>query len=422
MIKQTLSVKQTQQLNMTPQLQQAIRLLQLSNLELRTKIQLAAESNPFLELEETGADEITLDDEETPIASSSISSAQEILERTPIVQTLQDYLLWQLPFCHFNDKDYLLAQVMIESVNDDGYLTIHKEDISPEADVVLKKLQQLDPPGIFARDLKECLHIQLQQLPDNPTTQCAKQLIQNLKQLPAIKRQSSFSHEALTLAIQLIKSLEPKPGRQWSHQTSLYVQPELIVKKIKGQWILQSNTVFIPKVRISADYTTLLENAPSTYLKDSLQEAKWFIRSIETRQQTLLKVGQAIMKRQIGFLEQGEEAMKPMTLNDIATETNVHESTVSRVTTQKYILTPRGMFELKYFFSSQVPTEDGSTCSSTAIRAFIKQAIIEENQHHPLSDLQLTKKMELMGIVVARRTIAKYRENLKIAPSHERKQ
>jgi RNA polymerase sigma-54 factor len=492
-MKQSLSLKLGQQLTMTPQLQQAIRLLQLSTLDLQLEVQLAIETNPMLELiedddyrledqadgaaepvvasaaatEDTTAagDEVTLDgdwqqqipddlpvdsswDDVYPTHSTSSSAAPDgegfdIDSRNSAAETLQDHLHWQLNLTPMTDRDRAIAFAIIDAVDDDGLLRTTIEDLAgafdPSADVeidevaaVLKRVQQFDPPGIAGRDLKECLLIQLNQLPaDTPWRGQAQSLLRDYLDLLAsrdyttLRRKTRLGDDELKHIIALIQSLNPRPGSWLSSRDPEYVIPDVIVSKQKDRWKVELNPEAAPRVRINADYARLVRRADNStdnsFLRDHLQEARWFLKSLESRNETLLKVATRIVEHQRGFLEYGEEAMKPLVLHDIAAAVEMHESTISRVTTRKYMHTPRGLFELKYFFSSHVGTSTGGEVSSTAIRALIKKLTSEENPSKPLSDSKIAAILAEQNIEVARRTVAKYRELMLIPPSNERK-
>jgi RNA polymerase sigma-54 factor len=487
-----------QHLTMTPQLQQAIRLLQLSTLDLQQEIQEALDSNPMLEVEEhehddlpdlsrnsdhevSASHEVSNQDDshnDTPeldeqwsqeqlpddlpvdsqwedtyqttanVASGSSSNAIDddfdYDSRHASTEDLQDHLLWQLNLTPMSDTDREIALMLIDGVDDDGYLHTTVEDIlesmDPALDVeedevmaVLHRLQQFDPAGAFARDLRECLLLQLQQLPaETPWLNEAKMVIRDYiellgsKDYPTLMRKTKLREEDLKAVLRLIKELNPKPGAGISAEQAEYVVPDVLVRNIRDEWRVELNPDIAPKLRVNADYASLVRRSDNStdnaFLRDHLQEARWFIKSLQSRNETLLKVATKIVEYQIEFFEQGEEAMKPLVLHDIAEAVGMHESTISRVTTQKYMHTPRGIFELKYFFSSHVSTDGGGECSSTAIRAMIKKLIAEENARKPLSDNKIAAVLGEKGIQVARRTVAKYREAMMIPPSNERKQ
>ncbi|MDD9895881.1 MAG: RNA polymerase factor sigma-54 [Gammaproteobacteria bacterium] len=497
-MKLSLQLKLGQQLTMTPQLQQAIRLLQLSTLDLQQEIHQALESNPMLELiensdeeesslsrdtntqaneneivrnSEVAADEQVLngddsswqeqipgdlavdsnwDDIYPSTYSSSSSYDADTLDyesRNTAVDTLQDHLLWQLNLTPMSETDKAIGFAIIDAIDANGMLTVDIESIHTsfeeeneleldEVLAVLHRIQQFDPIGVGYRNLSECLLIQLNQY-DNPDQ---SKLINNAKLIvkehinllghrdyAQLMRKTKLKEAELRETIEVIERLDPRPGANISPPSTSYIVPDVIVTKHieSGKWKVELNPDTAPKIRINNDYASLVKRADSSdennYLRDNLQEARWFIKSLQSRNETLMKVASRIVEHQKGFLEYGEEAMKPLVLHDIAEAVNMHESTISRVTTQKYMHTPRGIFELKYFFSSHVSTKGGGECSSTAIRAIIKKLIAAENVKKPLSDSKITQLLEEKGINVARRTIAKYRESLSIPPSNERK-
>jgi RNA polymerase sigma-54 factor len=483
-MKPSLQLKLGQQLAMTPQLQQAIRLLQLSTLELQQEIQEALESNPLLDVEEGYEENATADvhsineDKETSaevldiepqdsselIEKSEISSELEIdttwddvysantgstgialdddmpVYQGETTQTLQDYLLWQLDLTPFSDTDRSIALALIDAIDDYGYLTVSLDDILEsfadeeieldEIEAVRKRIQQFDPLGVASINLQDCLLLQLATYPANtPWLEEAKQLlIQHIDLLgnrdyKLIIKETKLKEEDLREVLQLIQQLDPRPGNNISTEHAEYVVPDVSVYKDHGKWVVTINPDSVPKLKINQQYAALGKgnSADSNYIRSNLQEAKWLIKSLESRNETLLKVAKCIVEHQRDFFEYGEEAMKPMVLNDVALAVEMHESTISRVTTQKYMHTPRGIFELKYFFSSHVNTDSGGECSSTAIRALIKKLVAAENTAKPLSDSKIADLLADQGIQVARRTIAKYRESLGIAPSSQRK-
>lgn len=479
-MKTSLQLRLGQQLTMTPQLQQAIRLLQLSSLELQTEIQQALESNPLLEQSENEErqepSEIDNLNETTRAEANELNSAlaeaipdelpvdtswNDIYDSLPLPavsgdeappdlenqgnreETLQEHLLWQARLAATNEKDLAIATAIIDSINEEGYLCSTLEEIQQslgdeieaepeELEVVLHQVQNFDPPGVGARDLGECLLLQLRQYPpDTPWLEKAKLLLsQHLTTLgkrdyTQLMRAMKLSEQELQSVIHLIQSLNPRPGSQIQSSKTEYVVPDVYVVKQNGTWQVELNPDIAPRLRVNTQYASLIRRADdsltNSYLKNHLQEARWFLKSLHSRNETLLKVACCIVERQQGFLEQGEEAMRPLVLHDIAEAVSMHESTISRVTTNKYMHTPRGIYELKYFFSSHVATSSGGECSATAIRALIKKLIAAEEARKPLSDSKIAQILAEQGIKVARRTIAKYRENLNIPPSNERK-
>ena len=480
-MKPTLQLRRGQQLAMTPQLQQAIRLLQLSTLELQQEIQQAIDANPLLEQEDESdiATPDVSDDEDftPPDSSEEMAQAQENMpEELPMdttwdevysaagsttssglmnsddesvyqgetTETLQDYLLWQMRLTPFSEQDAAIALAIIDSIDESGYLSDSLNDIQQavstedeliemdEIEAVLKRIQHFDPIGVAARSVQECLLIQLSQFSaGTPWLAEARQVIKDHMDLLGARdyrnlaRKLQLKEAELKDVLQLIQTLEPRPGSRVMPSESTYVIPDVAVLKKNGRWVVELNPDAMPKIRINETYASMARHArnssDSQFIRSHLQEAKWFIKSLESRNETLLKVANCIVKQQQDFFEYGEEAMKPMVLNDVAEEVEMHESTISRVTTQKYMHTPRGIFELKYFFSSHVNTDSGGECSSTAIRALIKKLVAAENPAKPLSDSKIADLLTEQGIMVARRTIAKYRESLSIPPSSQRK-
>ncbi|WP_339616460.1 RNA polymerase factor sigma-54 [uncultured Gilvimarinus sp.] len=506
-MKQSLQLKLGQQLTMTPQLQQAIRLLQLSTLDLQQEIQEALDSNPMLEVEEnlddnTGSDQKDSDtdgkderrdnsqDELNPADPASTQTTAEADEPTadsewsesipqdlPVdtswddvyesssstlpasnyegddndfesrrgnTESLYDHLMWQLNLTPMSERDEIIALAIIDSVEPSGLLSSSIEDIFEgltanwddleldEVQAVQHRLQQFDPCGTCSIDLVDCLLVQLAQYDKSTPFLEAAQLIvrQYLPLLGSrdyrqLMRKTRLKEPELAQAVALIKTLNPHPGDGISTSETEYVVPDVFVDKKEGRWTVELNPDIAPKLRINSGYASMVKRADSsrdnTFLKDNLQEARWFLKSLQSRNETLLKVATCIVEKQRGFLEYGAEAMKPLVLHDIAELVEMHESTISRVTTQKYMHTPQGIFELKYFFSSHVSTDSGGECSSTAIRAIIKKLVAAENPKKPLSDSKITEMLSDQGIRVARRTIAKYRESLNIPPSNERK-
>lgn len=475
-MKQGLQLRLSQQLAMTPQLQQAIRLLQLSTLELQQELQQALESNPLLEQIDTHEeidtretqDSETLDTadaleqkempEELPLDASwdtiytagtpSGTSGDYIDDELPVyqgetTQTLQDYLMWQVELTPFSDTDRAIATSIVDAVDETGYLTVPLEDILEsigdeeididEVEAVLKRIQRFDPVGVAAKDLRDCLLIQLSQFDKTtPWLEEARLIISDHLDLLAnhdfrtLMRVTRLKEDVLKEAVNLIQSLDPRPGLSIQTGEPEYVIPDVLVRKHNGHWTVELNSDSIPRLQINQHYASMCNNArndgDSQFIRSNLQDAKWLIKSLESRNDTLLRVSRCIVEQQQAFFEQGEEYMKPMVLADIAQAVEMHESTISRVTTQKYLHSPRGIFELKYFFSSHVNTEGGGEASSTAIRALVKKLIAAENPAKPLSDSKLTSLLSEQGIMVARRTVAKYRESLSIPPSNQRKQ
>ena len=481
-MKQTLTVRLGQRLTITPQLQQAIKLMQLSTLELQQEVTQTVESNPMLELQEDDYDddleprgeagdrvddanehgedadhsavipeELAVDVSWDDIYPSRASSAGAMgageedgfEERNGTGTSLRDDLCWQLDLATVPDRLRLAAVVVIDSINEDGRLTASCNELvgalGPEyglriGDIkeAVRLVQRFDPPGVGARDLAECLLLQLEQLPcATPRRDDAIKVVRRhfhllaRQDLPALRRRARLSAVALEQVLALIRSLSPRPGAAVGDATVEYAVPDVVVRKHGARWTVELNRDTMPRVRVNHLYASYVKagdtSADNLFLKDNLQDAKWFLKNLAYRNETLLKVAANIVEQQRGFLEHGEKAMKPLVLADVATAVDRHESTVSRVTTRKYMDTPHGVFELKHFFSSHVGTDGGSGTSSTAIRAYIKKLTAEEDPRKPLSDLKIATFLGERGIRVARRTVAKYREGLAIPPSNERK-
>ncbi|SEM75025.1 RNA polymerase factor sigma-54 [Halomonas caseinilytica] len=468
-MKASLQLRLGTQLTMTPQLQQAIALLQLSTLDLRQEVQQALESNPMLELDEDFGElavgeapeddwaseipeDLTVDSDwsdtyqDAGLGSLSGTGSGEApdFERQAAGQSLQGHLAWQLAMSGLDERSSRIAESLIDAVNEDGYLDQPLDAIrdglraqgleglsSREVEAVLLQVQQFEPTGVFARDLRECLMLQLAALPqETPRLPQARRLARQFLEALAgddrrlLKRRLGLDDAALDEVIALIRGLDPRPGSAFASGGNDYVIPDLVARRDEQGWQIELNPEAMPRVRIQPDYAALIRRADKSqdnqFLKDHLQEARWLLKSLASRNDTLLRVGREIMARQLDFLEHGEEAMKPLILADIAQAVEMHESTISRVTTQKYIHTPRGVFELKYFFSSHVGDGDDAH-SSTAIRARIRKLIHEEPARKPLSDNKLVTLLAEEGIDVARRTVAKYREAMNIPSSSQRK-
>jgi RNA polymerase sigma-54 factor len=488
MLKPSLQLRIGQQLTMTPQLQQAIRLLQLPILELNAQLQQMLESNVMLEMEEPAEPEAEVpglagtapefvpgeapatpgepagdydyDPDESGIlpelpdspvwddvSAAGRSDPWSDDERQSDIadeagQSLHDHLLWQLEMEHFTPREAIIGEAIIDYVNDDGYLTETLGNIAAmlpvaagftlaEVEQTLAKIQSLDPAGVGARDLAECIRIQLAQLGPGVAGRDLALSVAASKEnldlvadgaLAMLRRQLGVSDAELDVALALVRACHPRPGSAIQPKTAQYVVPDVFVRRQDGRWVVEVNRALAPKLRVNNAYAQMLRgNGEHSALRTQLQEARWLVRSLEIRNDTLLKVARTIVARQKEFLEHGEEHMKPMILRDVAEAVDMHESTISRVTSGKYMHTPRGVFELKYFFSSQVTAEDGSEQSSTAVRAKIRKLIGQENPASPLSDSRIAELLQADGINVARRTVAKYREAMKIAPSGERK-
>ena len=494
-MKQILQLRIGQQLTMTPQLQQAIRLLQLSTLELSAEIQENLESNPLLELDEGGQEsageaettesssaqaeataseageglstetpadqametETTVDDmpvdtswedvyDSGPVASAGPapdSDGRDLDAQNSADTSLREHLIWQMQLSPFSDRDLSIALSIIDAIDERGYFTATIEDIraelaidddvlAEEVEAVLHRIQQFDPRGVAARDLQECLSLQLQALPpETPRLAEARTLVDKhidllgSRDYARIMRQMAIDEQTLCEAVGLIQTLNPAPGESIATARTEYVVPDVFVRRHEGRWRVELNSEAIPRLRINRSYAAMARDVRGSqdadYIRSQLQEARWFVKSLQSRNETLLRVAQCIVQYQRGFLEHGEEAMRPMILQDIAQEIGMHESTISRVTTRKYMHTPRGVFELKYFFSSHVGTTAGGECSATAIRAVIRRLIEAEDPRRPLSDSKLAGLLQEQGIQVARRTVAKYREAMSIPTSSQRR-
>lgn len=470
-MKQTLQLKLSQHLALTPQLQQSIRLLQLSTLELNQEIENFLQENPLLEREEPEQEAAIYapsgDALQAPTESLDAAKADSYNEAPggtdwiseigrapqardddevdfPEIQaaatTLRDHLNSQLALTPLPERDRTLVRLLIEALDDDGYLTQSLEEIHdmlpPELEVepeelqiALKHLQHFDPPGIGARNCQECLALQLENIEPSPERDLALKIVRkHLDQLAArdyarLRKLLQCDDDELRKAQVLIRSLNPRPGAQFSPVDARYIVPDVIVRKVRGAWSASLNPDAMPRLKINRLYADILQSqrGNGSGLSSQLQEAKWLIKNVQQRFETIQRVSQAIVDRQRQFFDHGEVAMRPLTLREIADQLGLHESTISRVTTQKYMATPRGIFELKYFFGSHVATEAGGAASSTAIRALIKQLVGAEDAKKPLSDAKIAEILGNQGIVVARRTIAKYRESLNIPPVNLRK-
>ena len=484
-MKPALQFRLHQQLTLTPQLQQAIRLLQLSQLELEAELRQIAESNPLLEFAEEIEDDETAEASETefdypsveavaaagsndegessdwsdngspaeaPIdfssssgsstSSSSSSRGDDDFEpQNAAPETLQQHLSWQLNLASFNPRQHLIATVLIDALNPAGYLTEGLDAISAalpadfnasiaEIDAVRRQLQGFDPAGVGSLDLRDCLRVQLEQFaPGTPQRELALRIVDAELDLLArndiarLARRLRASEDDVAEAAVLIRSLDPRPGAALDTTPVEYVAPDVYALRDGTRWRVSLNADAQPRLGLNQHYCGLIAKArgeDASWMRGQLQEARWLIKSLESRAETLLKVADAIVRRQSAFLDYGPEAMHPLVLREVAEEVGMHESTISRVTTRKYLHTPRGTFELKYFFSSGVSTEDGGSASATAIQAMLRKLIDAEDVRKPLSDLAIAKELKQKGIQVARRTVAKYREGLRIPTSSER--
>jgi RNA polymerase sigma-54 factor len=478
-MKQTLQLKLSQHLTLTPQLQQSIRLLQLSTLELNQELEKFLMENPLLERDDPAPDQAQLAfrqdapaEQQPAREDAEPSSAAETSAEAPVAEmdwlsagssgsasrddgdepdlpslaaeatSLRTHLLEQIVLMKLEQRDRILVALLVDALDEDGYFTQSLEELlealpqeieveMDELQIALRHLQQLDPTGVGARTPAECLELQLLSMADGvPARALALQIVRTHLPLLAardfvrLKKLLGCGDEDLRHAQRLIQSLNPRPGAEFTPLEARYVVPDVIVKKVKNVWVASLNQDAVPKLRVNRMYAEILQNnrnSSTAQLSQQLQEARWLIKNVQQRFETILRVSQAIIDRQRHFFEHGEVAMRPLVLREIADVLGLHESTVSRVTTQKFMLTPRGIFELKYFFGSHVATEAGGACSATAIRALIKQLVAAEDGKRPLSDSKISEILGQQGIVVARRTIAKYRESLHIPPVNLRK-
>jgi RNA polymerase sigma-54 factor len=462
---------------LTPQLQQAIKLLQLSTLEINQETSRLLDENPFLEREDDSTNQTYSGNSSTdtpapststensapaetesrndnsnewpePTFSSSSSSSSpddeddgysEVAADKP---SMREHLLWELNMSQMDPRDKKIIGLLIDALDENAYLSQPLEEIAellpPELDITLDdletalvQLQYLDAPGIGARNLSECLALQLRAIPEDvPGRDLALAVVtQHLDLLAArdfnkLKKALHCDDDALRCAQDLIVHLQPKPGSAFEHRAADYVVPDVLVERHGGIWRARLNPEAMPRLRINQVYANILQQRNEKNAQEmagQLQEARWFIKNLQQRFETILRVSQAIVERQRQFFEHGDIAMRPLVLREIAEQLELHESTISRVTTQKFMLTPRGIYEFKYFFGSGLATEAGGACSSTAIRALIKQLVSEEDGKHPLTDSRMSEILAQQGILVARRTVAKYREGMNILPVNLRK-
>ena len=484
MLKTSLQLRMSQQLTMTPQLQQAIRLLQMPALELQAHIRELLESNVMLEAEDDGEGTASFealgagpneqpaavptgeDGDREATAAAEPEATVEVIDDawedrsanpsdTPWNaddddrqqefqdvngESLQEHLAWQLEMAKLGPRELAIGRAILDAVNDDGYIsdpldaiaaTLKPEIVASEDEIaaVLKIVQGFDPSGVGARSVSECITLQLKVLdPTTPGLPCALKIAESHlelvahRELATLRRVLNASDEEIEQALVLVRSCHPRPGSQISPSKAEYVVPDVFVRRSPSGWTVEMNPATLPRVRLNQGYANLIgRTASHATMRAQLQEARWLLKSLEIRHDTLMKVARSIVERQTAFLELGDEHMKPMILRDIAEAIGMHESTISRVTAGKYMHTPRGVFELRFFFSSHVESADGSETSSTAIRAKIRKLIREETPGSPLSDSRIAELLSKEGIPVARRTVAKYREAMGIAPSNERK-
>ena len=462
-MKPTLQLKLSQHLTLTPQLQQSIKLLQLSTIELNQEIEQHLLDNPLLERDEEPSEEQRAD--EADMAALEEGSGDPLDTMSDWVNagtgssgsrgddeesdfqafhaaevSLREHLDAQVSLTPLTDRDRALVRFLIEALDDDGYLTQDLEEwlsmFSEESEVELEELQialhhlqHLDPAGVGARSPAECLALQLRVLPESDTRALALRIVNELLDVLAqrdftrLRRTLQCSEDELRDAHQLICSLSPRPCARFASNDTRYVIPDVVIRKLRGRWTATLNPEAMPRLKVNALYAQLLQQNRGNNgdLGGQLQEAKWLIKNVQQRFDTILRVSQAIVDQQRQFFDYGEVAMRPLTLREIAEELELHESTISRVTTQKYMSTPRGVLEFKYFFGSHVATDTGGAASSTAIRALIRQLVEAEDRVKPLSDAKIADLLGQQGMVVARRTVAKYRESLNIPPVSKRK-
>ena len=469
----SLQIRLTQKLTLAPQLQQAIRLLQLSRLELREYVQEAVEANPLLDQEMPGdgpeadpaaGDEHGGDGDASDAAEleswdegpweegaeselwNTDSGFSELLPEADIPDTsddsLREHLLWQINLSHFNERDAAIATAIVFALDEDGLLGDSVEDVrlsllpewtveTAEVESVLRRVQRMEPVGVASRDPAECIRVQIEALSaDTEGRDLARRLARDHLDLvaehdiDAMQHETGAGREAIETALALIAELDPRPGARFDNRRDEYLVPDLYVQERDGEWVVTISPDNQPRLKLNRYYIGLLRQAggeEKKYLDSRLQEARWLINSLELRNRTLMRVGQCIVERQRGFLEHGDIAMQPMVLRDIAETIDVHESTVSRATTRKYMLTPRGLYELKHFFSSHVSTLDGDQISATAVKAQLQMLLENEPPESPLSDQDLADLLRETGVDIARRTVAKYREKLGIGSSTERR-
>jgi RNA polymerase sigma-54 factor len=481
MLKPALQLRLGQQLTMTPQLQQAIRLLQLPVLELQAQIREALETNVMLESEDEAG---TLEPGDTVVEpqfeATAPAEAAEPAQReqevdtiddpagddtdwgdSPITgqsespwsgddhsqdfsdadgETLQEHLSWQLEMSRLSERDMRIGAAIIDAINDDGYVIEPLDEIArnlqpeivaavTEVERVLRHVQAMDPAGVGARSVSECIELQLRQLdPATPGRDTALLIAASYldqvadQQYSLLRRQLRVSEDEMENALILVRACQPRPGSSVHSVPAEYIVPDVFVRRTERGWVVEINPASLPRIRVNQSYAGLIgRTADHAMLRTQLQEARWLIRSLEIRNETLLKVARCIVQRQSAFLENGDEYMQPMILKDVAEAVEMHESTISRVTTNKYMHTHRGVFEFRYFFSSHVAASDGTEMSSTAIRAKIRKLVAQEEADKPLSDSRIADILSQEGVQVARRTVAKYREALGIPPSSERK-
>lgn len=447
-MKTSLQLRASQHLALTPQLQQSIRLLQMSTLELESELEQAIQDNPLLEREEREDEparetaQLRLD---RPRGADGDLDAEAMQQEAP-APSLAEHLLQQLKLTKATPRDAALVQVLIGELDGNGYLDVPLQEIvamlpaelgvdEDELRTALRLLQSFEPAGVGARNMSECLALQLDspdlrvhpELADDGVLRCARSVCeQHLPLLGSrdyiqLRRLLQCDDEQLRRVQAVIRRLNPRPGAAFSTREAPYVVPDVIVRYVRGRWRAELNREAMPRLSVNQLYAQIVKNERGSGLADQLREARWLIRNVQQRCDTIERVAQEIVERQQGFFEHGAIAMRPLVLRDIAEALELHESTISRVTTQKYMLTPRGTFEFKHFFGSQVSTQAGGVASATAVQTLIRQLVDAENPKKPLSDNKIAQLLAEQGMVVARRTVAKYREALKIGPASQRK-
>ncbi|ASD64653.1 RNA polymerase sigma-54 factor [Bdellovibrio bacteriovorus] len=473
-LRQTMNLSQS--LVITPQLQQAIKLLQMSRMELESAVRSELEENPILEEAESALKEEDLqrtkeaanevEHSETPDQQniqdpqkqdefewesyieanqkppqSGMAGSEEIMNYENVItasQTLHDHLYWQVKMNGFSEEEERAADALIGAIDDDGYIKVPLEQIAEEEKVDLALLEdtltlihEFDPPGVGARDLQECLLIQAKHMEED--THDLVTLIKNhvkdleKKNYEAIAKALNRDVEDIVEICKIIYAMDPKPGRAFVSSDTHYVTPDVYVYKVGDDYVVSLNEDGLPRLKISNFYKNMLKGGKTTgdktqdYIQEKLRSAVWLIKSIHQRQRTIYKVTESIVKHQREFFEKGSEHLKPMVLRDIANDIGMHESTVSRVTTAKYVHTPQGIYELKYFFNSGISSSDGDSLASESVKIKIKDLVAKEDPKNPLSDQKIVDLLKVEGIQIARRTVAKYRDMLKILPSSQRK-
>jgi len=454
----SLHIASSLQPTLSPRLQRAVKLLQMSSQDFSQVVRDALDTNPFLEPDETAAvadlpiaaaepERLDVGAEDgpgwgaEPISKGRMVDGDGVFDTLEAHSSLVDHLMGQLNLLPLPERDWALAAAVVESLDEDGYLRTPLEELGaivpieppPDADewsIALRRVQSLEPAGVGARDIVECLQLQLPSIPRERDRVIASTILRDHvnalagRDTQVLARRLGLEPAQVESACAAIRRLEPRPGWRYGAPTTQYVTPDVIVRKVRGQWTAMLNESVVPKVRLNRSYAEMFRrhrSAEHGELGAHLQEARWTVRNVEQRFSTILSVAQAILKRQHRFLAYGAMAMKPLALREIAQEVGVHESTVSRVTNNKFMATPCGVFELKYFFSRGLATASGGECSPTAIRSLIQEMIAAESPTHPLSDVEIARQLSVQGLQVARRTVTKYRQLMKIEPAERRR-